>query len=211
MALGGLGVVVVACKRQSDGICCDITDSVQVGNNEMRNDWCLYFQVLVLLLYLMYLKLKEQSVFLCTPVADNLVIGTGKRMLTITNGCGIGAPGEEDSGRGLHQKVIKKRFRVRIQGVCCSEKMILTQFSPNFPRRHAVSGVGSSHCTRGPTISLQCTRSKQVKVGEEIRVHKFSSSTRTCGLWSLSGCCVWNRNRRSDRQRRKRAVNKLAE
>ncbi len=30
----------------------------------------------------------------------------------------------------------------------------------------------------GPTISLQCTCSKQMKVGAEIRGHKFLSSTR---------------------------------
>ncbi len=34
-------------------------------------------------------------------------------------------------------------------------------FSPNFPRGHVVSGVGFSHCTRGPTISLQYSSSKQ--------------------------------------------------
>ncbi len=34
-----------------------------------------------------------------------------------------------DSGRRLHQKVIKKRVQVRIPGVCCSETKILMRFS----------------------------------------------------------------------------------
>ncbi len=38
MPLGGLGVVVVAGKRQSDGFRGDRTGSVQVGNNELCND-----------------------------------------------------------------------------------------------------------------------------------------------------------------------------
>ncbi len=66
-------------------------------------------------------------------------------------------------------------------------------FSPHYPRGHVVSGVGFSHCTRGPAISVQCTSSKQMKVGEEIRVHKFLSSTRNRELtWNHSGCCSWN-------------------
>ncbi len=81
-------------------------------------------------------------------------------------------------------------------------------FSPKFPRGHVVSGVGFSHCTRGPTISLQCTSSTRMNVGEEIGVHKFFSSTRTRELtWNHSGAARGISKRVSDRQRRKRAVN----
>ncbi len=50
-------------------------------------------------------------------------------------------------------------------------------FSPNFPRGHVLSGVDFLHCTRGSTISLQCKSLTQMKVGQEIRVHKFLLSS----------------------------------
>ncbi len=97
-------------------------------------------------------------------------------------------------GARAASKVIKKRLRVQIPGVRCSETKILDEVFSSFPRWTSGFGSWFSHCTRGPTISLQCTSSKQMKVGEEIRVHKFLWFTRTRELtWNHSGCRAWNR------------------
>ncbi len=83
-------------------------------------------------------------------------------------------------------------------------------FSPNFLRRHLVSGVAFSHCSRGPTVSLHCTSSKLMTVGEEIRVRNFLPSTRTRELtWNHSGCWAWNRPT-GERQAEKKACSQLA-
>ncbi len=48
------------------------------------------------------------------------------------------------------------------------------------------------------------------EVGEDIRVHKFLSSTRTRELtWNHSGCCAWNRPS-GERQAAKKACCQLA-
>ncbi len=106
--------------------------------------------------------------------------------------------------------MVKKRLRVRILCVCCSETKILTLFSPNFARGREVSGVGFSHCTRGPTISLQCTSSTE---GRLVKRKESEISFRPRGLANnVEPTAVAARgiaHRASGSQRRGRAVNEL--
>ncbi len=72
------------------------------------------------------------------------------------------------------------------------------------------SSKALSHCTRGPTISLQCTSSKQKegwwreKSPIHLAVHVDSRIS-----WNHSGRCAWNRPS-GERQAEKRACGQLA-
>ncbi len=60
--------------------------------------------------------------------------------------------------------------------MCCSETKILTLFFLLISHVDTwFFGVGVSNCTRGPTVLLQCTCSKQKKSGEEKRVRNILS------------------------------------
>ncbi len=93
----------------------------------------------------------------------------------------------------MHQEVTKERLPVRIPSVFGSETKFMTWFCSCFPTWARSFGSLVSHWTKGPSFSLLCASLKHVKVGEEIRVHKFLSSTRNRELtFNNSGCCAWS-------------------